>query len=63
MENYGFSELCKIWVLWHPSVKVDVISKYLQMITCDVLLPDSQNWIVVYVVYASNEKKIINYLW
>lgn len=34
-DNYAFSNLGKIWVLWHPSVSVSIISKSLQMITND----------------------------
>lgn len=55
-ENYAFSELGKIWVLWDPSVQVVIVAKSLQMITCEVLLPNSQSWIVVSVVYAANEE-------
>lgn len=63
VENYDFSELGKIWVMWHPTVKVDVISKSLQMITCDVLLPDTKSWIVISVVYASNDEVTRKALW
>ncbi|KAG7579142.1 Reverse transcriptase domain [Arabidopsis thaliana x Arabidopsis arenosa] len=62
-ENYAFSELGKIWVIWDPSVQVVIVAKSLQMITCEVLLPDSQSWIVVSVVYASNEVDKRNELW
>lgn len=34
--NYEFSPLGKIWVVWHPSVLVTIISKSLQMITVEV---------------------------
>lgn len=53
-DDYGFSELGKIWVVWHLSVKVVVISKSLQMVTCEVVWPDSQKVVVISVVYASN---------
>ncbi|KAG7547431.1 Reverse transcriptase domain [Arabidopsis suecica] len=53
-DNYNFSELGKIWILWHPSVKVSTISKSLQMITCEVELPNAVQPIVVSFVYASN---------
>lgn len=56
-DNYGFSELGKFWVVWKPSVKVNVIRKSLQMITCEVLLPDTRIWSVISVVYASNSKE------
>lgn len=62
-ENYYFSDLGKIWILWHPSVKVVVIAKSLQMITCEVLLPDSKQWIVVSIVYALNDVPIRKKLW
>ncbi|KAG7552255.1 Reverse transcriptase domain [Arabidopsis thaliana x Arabidopsis arenosa] len=62
-ENYAFSVLGKIWVLWDPSVQVVVVSKSLQMITCEVLLPDSLSWIVVSIVYASNDEGSRKDLW
>ena len=34
-DNYGFSNLGKIWILWHPSVSVTVVHKSLQMVTCE----------------------------
>lgn len=55
-DNYSFSNLGKIWVLWHHTVKVVIIAKSLQMITCEVMLPDMQEWIVVSIVYASNDE-------
>lgn len=61
--NYGFSDLGKIWVVWHQSVKVVVIDKSLQMITCEVLLPNSQDWCVISVVYASNDDRLRLDLW
>lgn len=61
--NYEFSELGKIWVVWHPSVKVVVIKKSLQMITCEVLLPDATSWILVSVVYAANFEDTRLQLW
>lgn len=62
-DNYAFSELGKIWVLWDPSVKVVIVAKSLQMITCEVLLPNSQVWIVASVVYAANEEDKRRELW
>lgn len=41
-DNYGYSDLGKIWILWHPSVLVVMLSKSLQMVTCDVLLPEAK---------------------
>nr|CAA66812.1 non-ltr retrotransposon reverse transcriptase-like protein [Arabidopsis thaliana] len=63
VENYEFSVLGKIWVLWDPSVKVVVIGRSLQMITCELLLPDSPSWFVVSIVYASNEEGTRKELW
>lgn len=63
VENYAFSELGKIWVLWDPRVQVVIVGKSLQMITCEVLLPDSIVWIVVSVVYAANEDDKRKELW
>jgi hypothetical protein len=62
-DNYGFSDLGKIWILWHQSVKVVVLFKSLQMVTCEVLLPDSQEWIIVSIVYASNDESTRYELW
>lgn len=62
-DNYAFSDLGKIWILWHPSVKVSIISKSLQMVTCEVLLPDSQSEIVISFVYAANEDSARRDLW
>ncbi|KAG7548232.1 Reverse transcriptase domain [Arabidopsis suecica] len=62
-ENYAFSVLGKIWVLWDPSVRVVVVNKSLQMITCEVLLPDTKDWMVVSIVYASNEDGPRKDLW
>jgi len=62
-ENYGFSDLGKIWVLWDPSVEVVIVAKSLQMITCEVLLPNSRTWIVISVVYAANEDDKRKELW
>lgn len=63
VENYDFSFLGKIWVVWDPSVQVIVVAKSLQMITCDVLLPDTQSRMVVSIVYASNDKGQRKDLW
>lgn len=62
-ENYGYSDLGKIWILWHPSVKVVVRFKSLQMISCEVLLPEAQDWIVVSIIYAANEEGLRRDLW
>lgn len=62
-ENYEFSVLGKIWVLWDPSVQVVVLAKSLQMITCDVLLPWSSSWMVISIVYASNDEDTRKDLW
>ncbi|KAG7587002.1 Reverse transcriptase domain [Arabidopsis thaliana x Arabidopsis arenosa] len=62
-DNYEFSDLGKIWILWHPSVKVAIISKSLQMVTCEVLLPDAQSEIIISFVYATNEDSSRRVLW
>ena len=62
-ENYGFSELGKIWIMWYPSVKVVVLFKSLQMVMCQVLLPDSMDWIFDSVIYAANEEVLRQQLW
>ncbi|KAG7564362.1 Reverse transcriptase domain [Arabidopsis suecica] len=55
--------LGKIWIMWHPSVKVSIISKSLQMMTCDVILTNSQSEIVISFVYAANEESARRELW
>lgn len=53
--NYAFSDLGKIWITWHPSVKVDVLSKSLQMISCEDVLSSSSPPVIVCFVYASTD--------
>ncbi|CAD5335072.1 unnamed protein product [Arabidopsis thaliana] len=62
-ENYSFSELGKIWVVWDPSVNVVIIAKSLQMITCDVLLPGASARVIISIVYAANEEVTRKELW
>lgn len=63
-DNYEFSDLRNIWVVWHPSVQVAVIRKSLQMITCEVLLlPDASVWILVSIIFASNSEDLRKELW
>lgn len=57
-DNYGFPEQGKIWVIWHQSARVRVISKSLQMVSCEVLLPDWQHCCVVSIVYASYDEEL-----
>lgn len=61
--NYDFSELGKIWVLWHPSVRVSILSKSLQMMTCEVKFPKVQSEFVISFVYAENEELPRRDLW
>lgn len=63
-DNYGFSPLGKIWMVWHPSLLVTVITKSLQMITAEVTLPIApQSKVVISVVYASNDPTDRKLLW
>ncbi|XP_013601510.1 PREDICTED: uncharacterized protein LOC106308956 [Brassica oleracea var. oleracea] len=61
--NYEFSDLGKIWLLWHPSVSVSVLQKSLQCITCSVKLPFVSTELAVTFVYDSNDRKIRRDLW
>ncbi|XP_018467689.2 uncharacterized protein LOC108839423 [Raphanus sativus] len=61
--NYEFSDLGKIWIVWKPSVQVNIISKSLQMITCSVKLPFQTSEFVVSFIYASNCRKERRLLW
>ena len=56
--NYEFSDLGKVWVLWHPSVSVSVLHNSLQSITCHVKLPYVTSEFVATMVYGSNCSKI-----
>lgn len=62
-ENYGYSDLGKIWVVWHPSVRAVVISKSLQMVTCEVVWPETQKVFIISVIYASNCAEARKSLW
>lgn len=62
-DNYEFSELGKIWILWHLSVKVNIISKSLQLVTCEVFLPSSPSSVVFSFVYAANVEELRKCLW
>ncbi|XP_010507487.1 PREDICTED: uncharacterized protein LOC104784120 [Camelina sativa] len=62
-ENYGFSDLGKIWIMWDPSVQVVVLSKSLQMVTSEVLLPEAKDKIIVSIIYASNDEGQRKELW
>lgn len=61
--NYEFSELGKIWILWHPSLQVSIIHKSLQMVSCLVKHPDYLSPVIVSCIYASNDEDIRKELW
>ena len=62
--NYSFSPLGKIWIVWHPSLLVTIISKSLQMITAEVIWPTNpQIRIIISTVYASNDPDERAVLW
>lgn len=48
---------------WHPSVRVNIIGKSLQMVPCEVMVPDTVYWIIVSIVYASNDEAERRELW
>ena len=52
--NYEFSELGKIWLLWHPSVQVTILFRSLQMVCCRVKLPRVSSEMIISIVYGSN---------
>lgn len=63
-DNYGFSPLGKICLVWHPSLLVKILSKYLQMITAEVTWPSStQSKVFISIVYASNDPAERALLW
>lgn len=53
-EYYGFSDIGKIWVVWHPSVTVTTFHKSLQSITSEVWFPNHSTAYIVTIIYASN---------
>lgn len=44
--------------MWHPSVRVDVFYKSIQLISCEILLPSSSSPMIVSFVYASTDEAI-----
>lgn len=63
-DNYGFSPLGKIWMVWHPSVLVTVLFKSLQMIFAEVTWPSAaQSKFYISVIYASNDPALRSGLW
>ena len=61
--NYEFSELGRIWLLWHPSVSVSVFHKSLQSLSCLVKLLFVSAELVVTLVYGSNHRRVRRQLW
>ncbi|KAF8113337.1 hypothetical protein N665_0051s0031 [Sinapis alba] len=62
-DNYAFSTLGKIWIIWHPSLLVSIISKSLQMITVEVSWPLSTSKVIISIIYASNNAEEREILW
>ena len=58
-----FSSLVKIWLIWHPSILVTVILKSLQMVTVDVTWPSPQSYLIISIIYASNDAAERTLLW
>ena len=63
VENYSFSPLERVWIIWHPSLLVIVLSKSLEMITVEVSWPSCQSKVIIYVIYASNDTAEREGLW
>ena len=61
--NYEFSDLGKIWLIWHPTVKVQILSKSLQMVSCCVKLPHMSADLIVSFIYGSNCVQQRRLLW
>ncbi|KAJ0261541.1 Reverse transcriptase zinc-binding domain-containing protein [Hirschfeldia incana] len=61
--NYEFSDLGKVWLLWHPSVSVSICHKSLQSITGIVKLPLVKYKFAATIVYASNCRVVRKQLW
>ena len=52
--NYDHADLGRIWVVWHTSVKVRIISSSRQMTSCVVKLPQINQEFLVSFIYGSN---------
>ena len=63
VDNYVFSPLGKIWLIWHPSILVTVILKSLQMVTVDVTWPSPPSNLIISIIYASNDAAEWTLLW
>lgn len=44
-------------------MKVVIVDKSLQMVTCEVLIPGATQWFMVSFVYAANEEGLRKDLW
>ncbi|WZY73255.1 hypothetical protein YC2023_005495 [Brassica napus] len=62
-DNYFFSPLGRIWILWHPSLTVTVVQKSSQMISAEVVWPSSPETVTISIVYASNDVLEREALW
>ncbi|WZY89463.1 hypothetical protein YC2023_046198 [Brassica napus] len=62
IDNYSHSDLGKIWIIYKAPIKIKVLFKDLQSITCEVVLEDG---VVFYytAVYASNGDEERTELW
>ncbi|XP_023638041.1 uncharacterized protein LOC111830437 [Capsella rubella] len=54
VSNYEFSRLGRIWVVWSGKVKLQVLHKSSQLITCLIQLPNLDEDFVCSFIYASN---------
>lgn len=62
-DNYGFSPIGRIWIIWHSSLSVTIISKSMQMITVEVRWPAAQSTSTISIIYASNDPADRTSLW
>ncbi|XP_024010658.1 uncharacterized protein LOC112086111 [Eutrema salsugineum] len=63
VSNYEYNRLGRIWVVWSDEVKLNVIRKSEQMITCSVSLADQDDDFVCSFIYAANLASDRRVLW
>ncbi|KAL1204611.1 hypothetical protein V5N11_033247 [Cardamine amara subsp. amara] len=62
VSNYEFHRLGRIWVIWSTKVKLRVVFKSAQMITCAIELEDGEDFFCSF-IYASNFEEERRELW
>lgn len=61
--NYEFNRLGRIWVVWSAHVRLSILFKNGQMITCSIKLEDQDEEFFCSFIYASNFVEERRELW